>query len=351
MGIQNSVFVSAQADLYKIKLMSAAFGLLARGSFIQISKKGWEIGKLGHGQINIHCTCSLPLSWNHKSHLLSGAWVKLDHKAQFPAIKMRRCGCWLKCIFDDLTNGRRSWSEIQLYVMRPLHLVRKVRRQLLGDESVRISYFTWEWSPAGFELTSLWLSSPGSSAWQMLNTFDSFNRLLPGRSRLGFPSPLPFCFFSSWPPALSNFFLVVFVFLFFLFFSGQPYQRLFDRSSVVFSSSLVSPVKVLLGCVCLPVPVPIFYSPSPSRPYQSLLWSFFCCSFFFSSQRYVCMVAFFFFLMSFFSCRCKSVLSFPIWLFFHLFLSIKLSLWGPSRCCLSFSLIFQSFNQFLWVLY
>ena len=37
----------------KIKSMSAAFGLLARGTFIQIGKKGREIEKSGHGQINL----------------------------------------------------------------------------------------------------------------------------------------------------------------------------------------------------------------------------------------------------------------------------------------------------------
>ena len=120
----------------------------------------------------------MPLSWIQKSHLLSCAWVKLDHETQFPA---RSNMCWLKCIFNGVTNGRRSWFRL----MRPLHLVGKVRRQLLGDESVRISYFTWEWSPAGFELTSLWLSSPGSSGWSTMEHCQHFLSLPTWQIEIG----------------------------------------------------------------------------------------------------------------------------------------------------------------------
>ena len=106
-------------------------GFLREAVLFKSAKRGERLRNQATGK-----SFCASLSWNPKSHLLSGAWVKLDHKTQFPG--------WSN--WDDVgvgsnvfSNGRRSWSEIQLRVMRPLHPVRKVRKQLLGDESLMVS--------------------------------------------------------------------------------------------------------------------------------------------------------------------------------------------------------------------
>ena len=114
--------------------------------------------KLGHGQINMSLSEILPAQWRSGK---AGSWDAIS--------------CEIKCVLAQMFFQRcHKWTKVVIWdVVRPLHLVRKVRRQLLGDESVRISYFTWEWFPTGFELTSPWLSSPGSSGRSTINIENS----------------------------------------------------------------------------------------------------------------------------------------------------------------------------------
>ena len=122
-------------------------GFLREAVLFKSAKRGERLRNQATGK-----SICAPLSLNQKSHLLSGAWVKLDHKTQFPG--------WSN--WDDVGVGSNVFFErTKVMIWDTTSCDEAVASSEEGQKAVarwRITVgvnFTWEWSPAGFELTSL----------------------------------------------------------------------------------------------------------------------------------------------------------------------------------------------------